>query len=333
MPITLREIYEARHALRGWVRRSPLVLSPSLSARSGSRVYLKLETTHDTRAFKIRGATNRLLALSPAERERGVVTVSTGNHGLAVAYAAQRMNVKAVVCMSALVPNNKREAISDLDARIEIVGNSQDEAEVEAARLGREEGLVPVHPFDDPQVIAGQGTIGLELLEDLGAVDCAVVPLSGGGLISGIALALKSANPGARIIGVSMERGAAMYHSVRARRPVAVAEEESLADSLGGGIGETNAHTLPMVQDYVDDLVLLSETQIAGGMRHLYWREGVVAEGGGSVAVAALLRGLGDPLGGNVVCVVSGSNVDMTTFTRIVSVGETSPESGGGRHQ
>ena len=221
--------------------------------------------------------------------------------------------------MSELVPANKREAIEALGAEVRIVGRSQDEAEVETQRLVAEENLALVHPFDDPLVIAGQGTIGIEILEDRPEVDTVIVALSGGGLISGIALALKAANPRIRVVGVTMEQGAAMYESVRAGHPLEVEETLSLADSLGGGIGLENQYTFELTRDLVDDYVLVSESEIARAMRYLYENDRVIAEGGGAVSVAAVLVGKVPELSGNVVCVVSGGNVDMAAFTRIVS--------------
>jgi threonine dehydratase len=317
--VTLRDVYAARCSIAPWVRRTPLKLSRALSNLSGTSVHLKLETVHDTGAFKIRGATNRIVNLSEAERGRGVVTVSTGNHGRAVAFAAKRLGVRAVVCMSELVPDNKVAAVRDLGAEVRIVGKSQDESEVEAKRLMADEGLVAVHPFDDPHVIAGQGTIGVEILEDLPDVDTVIVPLSGGGLMGGIALVLKSACAGIRTIGVSMERGPAMIESVRAGKPMPVEERATLADSLGGGIGLDNKHTFELVKRFVDEFIVVDETQIAEGMRQLYRGDNLVAEGGASVGVAALLSGLVARCEGNIVCVISGSNVDMEKFTRIVS--------------
>ena len=317
--ITLRDIYVARSRIAPWIRSTPLVVSPSLSALGGARVSLKLETAQDTGAFKLRGATNLIRGSQDTALSRGVVTVSTGNHGRAVAHAARRVGTRAVVCMSELVPANKREAIEALGAEIRIVGRSQNEAEVEALRLVRDEGLALVHPFDEPLVIAGQGTIGIEILEDRPEVDTVIVALSGGGLISGIALALKAANPRARVVGVTMEHGAAMYESVRAGRPVEVEEAASLADSLGGGIGLENRYTFELTRSLVDDYVLVSESEIAHAMRHLYRNERVIAEGGGAVSVAAVLAGKVPDLSGEVVCVVSGGNVDMTAFTRIVA--------------
>lgn len=317
--LTVDHVHAARRAIAPWVRATPLVHSRALSARTGASVYLKLETAHDSGAFKIRGATNRLVNLSQAERKRGVVTVSTGNHGRAVALAASRLGVSATVCVSELVPENKCNAIRALGAHLHVEGKSQDEAEAIARHLVEDRGLVPVHPFDDPEVIAGQGTIGLELLEDLGTVDHLLVGLSGGGLASGIALVLKTASPGMRIIGVSMERGPAMVRSIKAGKPVAVAELPSLADSLGGGIGLDNRYTFELVRKYLDDYVLLDERKIADGMVHLYREERIIAEGGGAVPVSALLHGKAGKLDGNVVCIISGGNVDMDVFTEIVT--------------
>ena len=317
--ITLRDLYLARARIAPWVRRTPLVASPSLSALGRARISLKLETAQETGAFKLRGATNFIRASSDAVRRQGVVTASTGNHGRAVAYAARRVGARAVVCVSELVPRHKREAIEALGAEVRIIGQSQDEAEIEAQQLVAEEHLALVHPFDDPLVIAGQGTIGIEIIEDDPEIDTAIVALSGGGLISGIALALKAASPRIRIVAVTMERGAGMYESVRAGHPVEVEEVPSLADSLGGGIGLDNQYTFELTRALVDDYVLVSESEIARAMRHLYWNDRVIAEGGGAVSVAAVLAGAVPNLAGHAVCVVSGGNIEMAAFTRIVA--------------
>ncbi len=316
---TLAEVYRARAAIRDWVRRTPLVVSEALSRRLERSVHLKLETLQTTGAFKLRGAVNHLLHLDDEARERGVIAVSTGNHARAVAYAARQLGIPAVVCMSNLVHAYKVEAVKALGAEVHITGKDQDEAEVEALRLAEARGLTYVSPFDDPWVIAGQGTIGLEIVEDLPSVDTVLVPLSGGGLIGGIALALKTAVPRVRVIGVTMERGAAMYESLRAGRPVEVAEEPSLADSLGGGIGLQNRYTFALVRDLVDEILLVSEEEIADALAHAYWQERQILEGGGVVGIAALLSGKVSALGMQVAVVLSGRNVDMGRFTEIVA--------------
>ncbi|MDX1654868.1 MAG: hydroxyectoine utilization dehydratase EutB [Candidatus Competibacteraceae bacterium] len=317
--VTLADVYRARQTIAPWVRRTPLVLSPSLSKLSGGEVFLKLESAHDTGAFKLRGATNAILGLDKEQRANGVVTVSTGNHGRAVAYAARRLGVRAVVCMSRLVPGNKVRAIDALGAEVRIHGRSQDEAQQEADRLVAQEGMVLIPPFDHPDVVAGQGVVGLELLEDLPDIDTVLVPLSGGGLIAGIAIALKAASSRIRIVGISMERGPAMYHSIQAGHPVEVEEQESLADSLGGGIGLDNRYTFPVVRDRVDEILLLNEGQIARGMVHLYREEQLVAEGAAAVGPAALLEDLVKPRGQKVAAIITGRNVDMERFTQLVS--------------
>jgi len=319
--VTLQSIYAARAAIHGIALRTPLVPAPALAGAAGE-VRLKLETAQPIGAFKIRGAANALARLSPEALARGVVCASTGNHGRAVAYAARRLGGRATICMSRLVPANKLAAIRGLGAEVRIVGDSQDDAQSEVARLVAADGLTEIPPFDHADVIAGQGTIGIELLEDFPDLDTVVVPLSGGGLIAGIARAVKSAAPGIRVLGVSMERGAAMHASLAAGRPVEVTEHPSLADSLGGGIGLENRLTFAMVRDLVDDVVLLGEPEIAAAMRRLFLEEGWVAEGGGAVGVALLEAPHRRLLGERVAIVVSGRNVDMARFRRVVDGAE-----------
>lgn len=319
MSITLRDIYDARRAIAPWVKRTPLVFSAALSERAGASVYLKLETTHDIGSFKIRGATNRLMQMTEDERWHGIVAVSTGNHGRAVAWAAKRLGIRAVVYMSSQVLPGKAEAIRNLGADVRVEGDTQDEAEAAARRNAETERATLVHPFDDPHVIAGQGTIGLEILEDLPEIDTLVTAMSGGGLVSGIGTALKAASPDIRVIGVSMERGPAMIASLKAGRPVPVQELPSLADSLIGGIAGDNQHTFELVRRVVDRTATVSEQEIVEAMKCLYFGDRVVAEGGGAVPVAALLHGKVGGLRGNVVCVVSGENIDMNVFQSIIN--------------
>ena len=223
--------------------------------------------------------------------------------------------------MSRLVPANKVRAIEALGAEIHIVGNSQDDAQLEVDRLVSEAGLTQVPPFDHAEVIVGQGTLGLEMLEDAPRATTVLVPLSGGGLLAGVALALRTLNPAIRIIGVTMERGAAMRASLDAGRPVAVEELPTLADSLGGGIGLENRHTFGMVRDLVDEVVLVSEADIAAAIRAAYFEECEVLEGAAAVGIAALDTGK-VTLTGPAVVLLSGKNIDMDLHRRIVS-GET----------
>ena len=315
--VNVQDIYLARRRIAPIARRTPLISSPWLTHYVGAPVYLKLESLQETGSFKIRGAANKLLSLSADQRGRGVITVSSGNHGRAVSYVAGQLGVDAVVCVSERVPANKVDAIQRFGAETVVYGQSYDQAEAHAFRLQEERGLTWVHPFDDPFVIAGQGTIGLELLQDLPEVDTVVVPLSGGGLISGIALALKSANSAIRVIGVSMDRAPVMVHSLRAGRPIEMEEEETLADALAGGIGLDNRYTFRMVQRTVDETALVSEGEIAEAMAYTLEQHHLVVEGGGAVGVAALLHRRVKKIGRNVVIVVSGGNVAFPSLLEI----------------
>lgn len=314
----LADVEAAATRIAGHVVRTPLLASPALTELCGQPVHLKLETRQPVGAFKLRGAVNALLALDEAARERGLVTASTGNHGRALAYAAREAGVPATVCMSALVPANKVEAVRTLGAEIRIVGRSQDDAQAEVERLVAERGLTAIPPFDHPDVVAGQGTIGLELVDDLPGLALVLVPLSGGGLAGGVALAVKGRRPDVRVVGVSMERGAAMAASIAAGRPVDVVEEETLADSLGGGIGLANRITFPLCRDLLDDVVLLTEDEIAAGIAHAARVEGEVVEGAGAVGIAALLAGKVRPPGPAAI-IVSGRNIDEAVHRRIVN--------------
>ena len=314
--VTLQDIYRARQAIGARIRRTPLAASDSLTRQVGAPVHLKLEHLQITGSFKLRGALNAVARVSPEDRSKGVVAVSTGNHGRGLAFAAAQAGVRCLVCMSRLVPRNKVAAIEALGAEIRIVGASQDEAQLEADRLVAE-GMTLVPPFDHPDIIAGQGTLGLEIIEDLPEVETLIVPLSGGGLIAGVARAIKSAAARIRVVGVTMERGCAMYQSQKAGRPVPVEELPSLADALGGGIGLDNRYTFAMVRDLVDELLLVSEEEIADAIRHAYFEERQVIEGSGAVGIAALLAGkVRRP--GVTAAVVSGGNIDMALHARLI---------------
>lgn len=312
------EIKAARQSISGSVRVTPVTSSPSLEKVAGVPVYLKLEHTQVTGSFKIRGALNAVASLGDAAKARGVVGVSTGNHGRGLAFAARAAGVRCIICMSKLVPQAKIDGIKAQGAEVRIVGRSQDDAQIEVDRLVAEEGMTMIPPFDHRGIIAGQGTVGLEMLEQIPEVETVLVPVSGGGLISGVAAAMKSSRPDIRIVGVSMERGAAMHASLQAGRPVVIEELATLADSLGGGIGLDNQLTFAMTRELVDDIVLVSETEIASAIRHAYWSERQIIEGSGSVGIAALLSGKASVCG-PVAVPVSGGNIDMRQHHRIIS--------------
>ncbi|MCO6385998.1 hydroxyectoine utilization dehydratase EutB [Aliihoeflea sp. 40Bstr573] len=317
MSVTLADILAARQRIAGVAVRTPLVPSPHMSRISGADFLMKLETTQPIGAFKLRGALNAVAGV--AAGAPGVTCCSTGNHGRGVAYAAKARGLPAVVCMSSLVPQAKVNGIRALGAEVRIVGRSQDDAHRESLRLVRDDGLTEIPPFDDPLVIAGQGTIGLELLEDRPDLAAILVPLSGGGLAAGIALAAKAIKPAIRVIGITMDRGAAMAQSVRAGTPVDVEEVASLADSLGGGIGRDNKLTLSICRDLLDDYVLVTEQEIYDAMQTLYFEDGLVAEGASVVGLAAVMAGKVSAGSGPTATILTGRNVDMATFTDVVS--------------
>lgn len=318
-PVTLADIEQASRRIDGRILHTPFVLSASLTERCGVPVGLKLEHHQTTGSFKLRGATNAVLSLSPEVRARGVAAASTGNHGRALAHAAKAEGSRATICMSRLVPENKVVEIRRLGATVRIIGKSQDEAQVEVDRLVAEDGLVMVPPFDSPTVVAGQGTLGLEIIEAMPDAAVVLVPLSGGGLAAGVAAAVKGRSAKTRVIGLTMERGAAMKASLDAGRPVQVEEVASLADSLGGGIGCDNSVTFGMCRALLDDVILLSEAEIAAGMRHAYAEEREVVEGAGAVGIAALLSGRLGRLEGPVAVILSGRNVDMGLHQRVIT--------------
>jgi threonine dehydratase len=316
MGVTLADILAARTVIRGVADATPFVPSPFMSARAKAEFLMKLEMMQPIGAFKLRGAMNALAALP--EGVAGVTCCSTGNHGRGVAFAAARRSIRAVICMSSLVPKAKVDGIRALGAEVRIVGRSQDEAMAESQRLCEADGLIEISPFDDPRVIAGQGTIGLEMMEARPDLATILVPLSGGGLAAGVAVAAKAINPGVRVIGVTMERGAAMAESLRAGRPVEVTEHASLADSLGGGIGMANRLSFPLCRDLLDDVILVTEEEIRDAMQVLYFEERMVAEGGAVVGLAAVLSGKVRS-GGPMATIITGRNLDMEVFTRIVT--------------
>lgn len=312
--VTLDTIRAASARIAGHVAQTPLLPDARLSARLGQPVLMKCEYRQPTGAFKLRGASNALLALGQA---RGVVTASTGNHGRALAHAARALGIPATICLSRLVPGNKVAAIRELGAGVRITGASQDEAMAEVARAVADEGLTEIPPFDHADVIAGQGTIGLEIGQNGDWPEAVLVPLSGGGLAAGIAVAIKAISPTTRVIGLSMENGAAMAASLAAGQPVAVPEVETLADSLGGGIGLQNRLTFALCDDLLDAVILLSEAEIAAGIRHL-GHSGHVVEGAAAVGHAALLSGKFTPRG-ETVTILSGGNIDPALHARLMA--------------
>jgi threonine dehydratase len=276
-------------------------------------VYLKLENLQLTGTFKARGAANKLLSLSSEERTRGVIAFSTGNHGRAVAHISRTLGISSVICLSERVPAFRVEAMTALGAEVIAYGQSQDEAYAKALEVQKQRGLTMVAPFDDPHVIAGQGTITLEIFEQLPQTNTLIVPLSGGGLFSGVALAAKAIKPEAKIIGVSMEVAPAMVASLAAGKPVEIEEKDSLADALLGGIGLDNLYTFQLTRQHISQSVLVSEKEIAEAMVAALIYEKQVVEGSGAVGIAAIEAGK-IRADGPVVVVISGGNVAIPSL-------------------
>jgi len=316
--LLFEDIVRAEKIVSKHIVTTPLVHSQALSKAIGERVYLKLENQQVTGSFKIRGAINAISNLNPEQKKAGVVALSTGNHGRGLAFAANLMKIRCIICMSKLVPNNKIEGIKALGAEVRLVGKNQDEAQLEADRLSSEEGMTYVSPFDNIDVIAGQGTLGLEIHRQIPKLNFAFVPLSGGGLICGVAKALKGLNRNLKVIGVSMDRGAAMYEAQKAGKPIFVKEEESLADALTGGIGLANKYTFQLTKQLVDEIVLVSEKEIADGIHYAYWRESQIVEGAGAVAIASLLNKKFRPNGPSVA-LMCGRNINMEKHFDLIS--------------
>ena len=316
--LSFEDIVRAEKIISKHIVTTPVVQSKALSAAIGEQIYLKLENQQITGSFKIRGAINAISNLNQAQKKAGVVTLSTGNHGRGLAFAANLMKIKCIICMSELVPINKIEGIKALGAEVRLIGENQDEAQLEADRLSIEEGMTYVSPFDNIDVIAGQGTLGLEIHRQIPKLNFAFVPLSGGGLICGVAKALKGLNRNLKVIGVSMDRGAAMYEAQKAGKPIFVKEEESLADALTGGIGLANKYTFQLTKQLVDEIVLVSEKEIADGIHYAYWRESQIVEGAGAVAIASLLNKKFRPNGPSVA-LMCGRNINMEKHFNLIS--------------
>ena len=318
--IGLAEIRAARARIAGGVVLTPSVPASGLADLVGAPVRLKLENLQRTGSFKDRGALNRLLDLSERQRQRGVVTASAGNHAQAVAYHAGRLGIPASVVMPEPTPFIKVSNTKRFGARITFCGATISDAMVEARRLEADEGFVMIHAFDDERVIAGQGTIGLELLEQVPDATVIVVPIGGGGLISGIAVAVKTTRPGVRVVGVE----AAAAPSARASRDsghiVHIETSQTIADGIA--VKRIGERTFPLIERWVDDIVTVAEDEIAAAVHSLLERQKLVAEGAGAAPLAALVAGrvpLAD--GETAVLIVSGGNIDITMIERIIDRG------------
>lgn len=316
-PVTLADVQAARTRLVGLVLDTPVVPATRLSEQTGAGVFLKAECMQRSGAFKVRGAFNRLLTMPEAERARGVIAQSAGNHAQGVALAARHLGIPAVIVMPEHAPLTKVVATRALGAEVILFGDTFDASSEKAAELREARGLTPVHPFDDPHVIAGQGTLGMELLDELPEVDVVVVPIGGGGLISGIAVAMKALRPAVRIVGVQAARNDAVAQSFAQKTAVTIAGGRSLADGLA--VKKPGRLTLPLIQQYVDEIVTVTEDELASGIAHAAMHAKLVTEGAGAAGLAALLAGkVAVQPGQTVVTPLCGGNIDANILARVL---------------
>lgn len=312
-------IERARARLRGQVRDTPVFPSPRLSRQSGAEVYLKHEYQQVTGSFKERGACNKLLLLSAEERERGVVAASAGNHALGLAYHGQRLGVPVHVLMPRFAPMVKMAQCRAYGAQVELCGDSFDQARAEAASRAERDGLTLVHGFDDPRVIEGQGTLGLELLDALPDADVVVVPAGGGGLLAGVALAVKSRRPEVEVIGVEAAHAPTVSAALAAGQPVPVRVKPGLADGLA--VARVGEHCFPLIRELVARVECVEESEIGAAIVRLMEVEKAVVEGAGAVGVAWLARRPAELAGRRVLVVASGGNIDLNVASRVIERG------------
>lgn len=315
--VTLEHIQAARQGLRGITVETPMLASDRLSADIGCPVYVKAENTQRAGSFKLRGAYTKMAALSPEQRARGVIAHSAGNHAQGVALAARLLDAPATVVMPEFAPLAKVAATRRYGAEVILRGRSFDDAGEYARALQRERGLTYVHAFDDPLIIAGQGTLGLEVLEQLPVIGTIVVPIGGGGLISGVATVLRALRPGTRIVGVQAAGCPSIPLSLAAGEPVTVAEAQTIADGIA--VKRPGGLTLPLIRELVDDVVLVTDDEIARAIVYLLQNLRLVAEGAGAAGVAALLAGKIRPQGDETICAaVCGGNIDANFLARVI---------------
>jgi threonine dehydratase len=317
--VSLDQIKKAELRIRNFIYFSPCQLSAALSEVTGQQVYLKLDNLQRTGAFKERGALNRILLLNEDEKRRGVVAASAGNHAQAVAYHATQRGVLARIVMPLMTPLVKISATRGFGADVILHGANYDEACDEALRICQLEGMTFLHPFDDAAVINGQGTIGLELLEQVQGLEAVVVPIGGGGLISGVACALKESNPAIRVVGVQTERLPSMLRAIENGGPVTLPAEATIADGIA--VRRAGDLTVPLVERFVDEIVTVDEEEIANAIMVLLEREKTLAEGAGAVALAALLQKKTSLKEERTAVLVCGGNIDVSLLARIIERG------------
>jgi threonine dehydratase len=317
--LTLRAVRESLARIRDSIYLSPCARSENFSQLAGNSVYLKLDNLQRTGAFKERGALNKLLTLTAEERSRGVIAASAGNHAQGVAYHAGRHGIRAQIVMPLTTPLIKVSSTKNYGAKVVLHGANYDEACEEAMRRSQQFGMAFVHPFDDEVVMAGQGTMGLEILDQVPEVEAVVAPIGGGGLIAGVACAVKETNPKVRVIGVQPARLPSMKVAIAEGHPVTLSPAATIADGIA--VRRAGEKTLPLIQKYVDDIVTVDEEEIANAILLLLEREKTLAEGAGAAAIAALINSKTALTGKKVAVLVCGGNIDVSLLSRIMERG------------
>lgn len=315
--LTLDNVYKAQHVLKEVIRKTDLIRAPKINPEA--EVYLKTENLQVTGSFKVRGAYYKISKLTPEEKAKGVIACSAGNHAQGVALAAAKAGIKATICLPDGAPISKVEATKSYGAEVCMVPGVYDDAYQKALQLRDEHGYTFIHPFDDEDVIAGQGTIGLEIMEQLSDLDAVVVPVGGGGLISGVAFAVKSLNPNVKVYGVQAAGAPSMANSVRDGKIERLDEVHTLADGIA--VKEPGKNTFDICSKYVDEIVTVTEDEISGAILALIEQQKLIAEGAGAVSVAAVMFNKIPVKGKKVVCVVSGGNIDVTIVSRVIRRG------------
>lgn len=317
--LTIDKIYDAARVLENVVRHTQLIEAPRLGADCGCEVYLKPENLQLTGSFKVRGSAYKISQLTEEEKSHGVIACSAGNHAQGVALAATKQGIRSVICLPSSAPISKVEATRRYGAEVCLVDGVYDDAYAEAIRQRDEKGYTFIHPFDDDDVIAGQGTIGLEIMNELPDVDAVVVPVGGGGLISGVAYALKTLKPSIKIYGVQAEGAPSMFNAVHTGKADALPSVSTFADGIA--VKCPGANTFEYCKKYVDEIVTVSEDEISAAILHLIENQKLTAEGAGAVSVAAVKFGKIPVSGKKVVCLVSGGNIDVTILSRVIDRG------------
>ena len=315
--VTLDKIYHAAFVLKQVARRTDMIFAPKLS--TDCELYLKTENLQLTGSFKLRGAYYKISQLSEEQRAAGIIACSAGNHAQGVALAASRMGIKSIICMPDGAPISKVESTKALGAEVGLVKGAYDDAYAHACRLQQETGSTFIHPFNDDEVIAGQGTIGLEILDQLADVDAVICPIGGGGLISGVAYAIKTLNPNVKVYGVQAENAPSMAESVKQGEAITLDTVQTFADGIA--VKHPGDVTFEMVQRYVDQVVTVSEDEIAAAILALIEKQKLIAEGAGAVSVAAAMFHKLPIEGKKVVCIVSGGNIDVNILSRVITRG------------